>query len=105
MKVADNPTQIFVPLMGNKTIPPRTRYDLWAEILKFCSNNPRTKYELISRLNLSWDTTEKAISFLLSAKLLEKIVFQKTKKAKYQTTAKGKEAVDAYQILITEYFA
>ena len=92
-----------IPLQSIRLPNRRNKYDILAEILAACKKSPRTKSWLLNHLRLSTSSLKKSLSFLITAKLLE-VQSQNNRVLIYKTNAKGKEAIEAYTTLATQYF-
>ena len=102
--VRDGTSQVLLRHKSGEKAKRRTKYDVWSQILESCLVTRRTRFWLLSRLNLSSAALDKALSFLKTAKLIKakKVAGEKIK---YMTTLKGKEAVEAYYFLVKNYYS
>jgi predicted transcriptional regulator len=87
-----------------KQPPRRTKYDIWIEIIESCAKMRRTRFWLNSRLRLSWKVVDESLRFLTTAELIEASGPRGKETIKYKTTAKGKEALNVYRLLVETYF-
>lgn len=102
---ATNKLQIYIGRKSAQSSPRRTKYDVWAEILKSCTTMARTQSWLLVKLRLTTTTVKDSLNFLATAKLIEAVEEPKVSGTKYKTTAKGQQALKVYQHLVTRYFS
>lgn len=82
----------------------RNRYDILAEILLACEEQPRTQSWLLTHLRLSTSSGKKFIDFLVVTGLLEIEKPDGPDSILYTITVRGLEALRIYYILTKEYF-
>jgi len=102
--VRDGTSQVLLKYKSGDKAKRRTKYDVWTEILESCLVTGRTRFWLVSRLNLSSAALDKALRLLERARLIKakKVAGEKIK---YMTTLKGNEAVEAYYFLVENYYS
>ncbi len=82
----------------------RNKYEIWVQILDLCSREPLHLSRIINRLRLKTSLCREYFSFLLERNLLETIGKKNDGSIIYQTTMKGKEALNEFYNLITNFF-
>ena len=102
--VRDGTPQVLLKYKSGEKAKRRTKYGVWTEILESCMVTQRTRFWLVSRLNLSSAALDKALRLLKTAGLI-KATKVSGEKIKYVTTLKGREAVEAYNFLVENYYS
>ena len=102
--VRDGTSQVLLKYKSGEKAKRRTKYDVWSQILESCLVTRRTRFWLLSRLNLSSAALNKALRLLEIARLI-KAKKVSGEKMKYMTTLKGREALEAYYFLVKNYYS
>ncbi|MFW9966321.1 MAG: winged helix-turn-helix domain-containing protein [Candidatus Thorarchaeota archaeon] len=84
--------------------PRRTKYERWVELLEACVWEPRTQSWLMRRLGLKTQMIKEDIQFLLDASLFQQIDAPEAGIYVFRTTEKGREALDQFYTLVTQFF-
>jgi predicted transcriptional regulator len=103
--IARNKQQILATGKRAEQLPRRTKYEIWTEILGSCVKMQRTKFWLTSRLGLSWKVVDESLRFLTAAELIEASEPLGRETTKYKTTARGREALSVYKLLVRKFFS
>ncbi|MFX1309541.1 MAG: winged helix-turn-helix domain-containing protein [Promethearchaeota archaeon] len=88
----------------NSAISRRNKYEIWAQILDLCSREPSHLSRIIHKLRLKTSLCKEYLLFLLERNLLETIEKENDRSILYQTTLKGKEALNEFFNLINKFF-
>ncbi len=88
----------------NSTISRRNKYEIWAQILDLCSREPSHLSRILQKIRLKTSLCKKHLLFLLERNLLEIIEKEKDRGISYQTTLRGKEALNEFYNLVTKFF-
>jgi predicted transcriptional regulator len=102
--VVEDRQNFCAPIVKTELKNRRNRYDILAEILAACGNQPRTQSWLLSNLGLSTWLGKGCIGFLVDTNLLEKTMREGSRSISYVVTSKGNEALRIYNILTSKYF-
>ena len=84
--------------------PRRTKYERWVELLEACVWESRTQSWLMRHLGLKTQMIKEDLQFLLDAGLFEQIDAPEAGIYVFKTTEKGREALDQFYILVTQFF-
>jgi len=87
-----------------KNLPRRTKYEIWVSILEVCLNSPRHQSWILRELSLKTNHAKQEIEFLLQRNLLNEIISNEDNWPAYQTSIKGKKALNHFYRLITNFF-
>ena len=88
----------------NSATSRRNKYEIWAQILDFCSREPCHLSKILHKIRLKTSLCKEYLSFLLERNLLETIEKENDRSIMYQTTLRGKEALNEFYKLITKFF-
>ncbi len=88
----------------NSTRGRRNKYEIWAQILDLCSREPSHLSRILQKLRLKTSLCKEYLLFLLERNLLETIEKENDRGISYQTTLRGKEALNEFFNLITKFF-
>ena len=88
----------------NSATSRRNKYEIWAQILDFCSREPCHLSKILQKIRLKTSLCKEYLSFLLERNLLETIEKENDRSIMYQTTLRGKEALNEFYKLITKFF-
>lgn len=88
----------------NSAIGRRNKYEIWAQILDLCSREPSHLSRILHKIRLKTSLCKEYLLFLLERNLLETIEKENDRGIMYQTTLKGKEALNEFYNLITKFF-
>lgn len=97
--------EYYVLLERTLGITRRNKYDILANILAACVKYPRTQSWLIGHLRLSTGMAKSSLNFLVAANLIEATKSPGMRAVKFKTTMKGKNALEKYVALTTQYFS
>ncbi|MFX0107485.1 MAG: winged helix-turn-helix domain-containing protein [Candidatus Hodarchaeota archaeon] len=84
--------------------PRRTKYERWVELLEACVWESRTQSWLMRHLGLKTQMIKEDIQFLLDAGLFEQVDAPEEGIYVFKTTEKGREALDQFYTLVTQFF-
>ena len=84
--------------------PRRTKYERWVELLEVCVWEPRTQSWLMRQLGLKTQIIKEDIQFLLDAGLFVQIDKPEVGIYVFKTTEKGRDALDQFYTLVTQFF-
>ena len=84
--------------------PRRTKYERWVELLEACVWESRTQSWLMRHLGLKTQMIKEDLQFLLDAGLFEQIDAPEAGIYVFKTTEKGREALDQFYKLVTQFF-
>lgn len=84
--------------------PRRTKYERWVELLEACVWESRTQSWLMRHLGLKTQTIKEALDFLVDAGLFEQVDEPEAGIYVFKTTEKGREALDQFYTLVTQFF-
>jgi len=82
----------------------RNKYEIWVEILSFCSPDSRTLSRIMRELRLRTAKCKEYLLFLIQQKLLKISRDEHDGFIKYSTSDKGKQAVHDFFQLLGKYF-
>lgn len=88
----------------NSAVGRRNKYEIWAQILDLCAREPSHLSRILHKIRLKTSLCKEYLSFLLERNLLEAIEKENDRSIIYQTTIKGKEALNEFYKLITKFF-
>ena len=88
----------------NSTRRRRNKYEIWAQILDLCSREPSHLSRILQKIRLKTSLCKEYLLFLLERNLLETIEKENDRGISYQTTLRGKEALNEFLNLITKFF-
>ncbi|MFX1313493.1 MAG: winged helix-turn-helix domain-containing protein [Promethearchaeota archaeon] len=88
----------------NSTTGRRNKYEIWAQILDLCSREPCHLSKILQKIRLKTNLCKEYLLFLLERNLLETIEKENDRSIMYQTTLRGKEALNDFYKLITKFF-
>ena len=88
----------------NSTRGRRNKYEIWAQSLDLCSRESSHLSRIIQKLRLKTSLCKEYLLFLLERNLLETIEKENDRGISYQTTLRGKEALNEFFNLITKFF-
>ena len=88
----------------NSTRGRRNKYEIWAQILDLCSREPSHLSRILQKIRLKTSLCKEYLLFLLERNLLETIEKENDRGISYQTTLRGKEALNEFFNLITKFF-
>ena len=88
----------------NSTISRRNKYEIWAQILDLCSREPSHLSRILQKIRLKTSLCKEYLLFLLERNLLETIEKENDRGISYQTTLRGKEALNEFYNLVTKFF-
>ena len=83
----------------------RNKYEIWAQILDLCSREPSHLSRILQKLRLKTSLCKEYLLFLLERNLLETIEKENDRGISYQTTLRGKEALNEFFNLIAKFFS
>ena len=89
---------------NNSTKGRRNKYEIWAQILDLCYREPSHLSRILHKIRLKTSLCKEYLSFLLERNLLETVEKENDGSIIYQTTMKGKEALNEFYNLITKFF-
>jgi len=84
--------------------PRRTKYERWVELLEACIWKPRTQSWLMRQLGLKTQMIKEDLQFLLEAGLFIQVDEPEAGIYVFKTTEKGREALDQFYTLVTQFF-
>ena len=82
----------------------RTKYEIWVAILEVCLNFPKHQSGILRELSLKTNHAKQEIEFLLQRNLLNETLNKDDKWPSYQTSLKGKKALNHFYRLISNFF-
>ncbi len=80
----------------------RSKFEIWSKVLEFCLRKKRSQTWLLQNARLNTSSIKEALQFLLPRNLIEELNEENV--IKFQTTAKGEEALQKFYTLINDYF-
>ncbi|MHA1938726.1 MAG: winged helix-turn-helix domain-containing protein [Candidatus Thorarchaeota archaeon] len=84
--------------------PRRTKYERWVELLEACVWESRTQSWLMRHLGLKTQMIKEDLDFLIVAGLFEQVDEPEAGIYVFKTTEKGREALEQFYILVTQFF-
>ncbi|MFX1365641.1 MAG: winged helix-turn-helix domain-containing protein [Promethearchaeota archaeon] len=88
----------------NSVTSRRNKYEIWAQILDLCSREPCHLSKILQKLHLRTSLCKEYLLFLIERNLLRTIEKENDSSIMYQTTLRGKEALNEFYNLITKFF-
>ncbi len=85
--------------------PRRNKYELWIDILDICANSPMHLSQIMRNLRLRTGKCKEYISFLIQKELLSISRDETNNSIIYNTTSKGREAVEKFLQVLTHFFS
>ena len=82
----------------------RSKFELWFELLEYCTRTARTQSWLINKLGVKHASIKALIDILLKNKLIEITKTEDNRYDAYLTTSKGEESLKQYYHLISSFF-